>query len=631
VRTSNQFADLVSRYWIKGIENSASATGAVPEEFLQQIDQSTCSPGTVQGEVTVLVVLDVFYLYFSFHNPFLIHIESSELAFEETDMVLAFETSKDTPFTAKPVDPKWTEDLGKTTDGQSRPQTAAPQPTQGPQPATDVPQLTLLSAGVLGTKPVFVAPSSVVVVGTQTLKPGAPAVIIDGSQVSLAPSATAIVVGGVTSALPLVANPGSPVQTIGSVGGRPIVLNPSSAIVIGTATLNPGQPPVTIGGTVVSIAPSGSAIIVGGQTSAVPRVIFPAEAIQTQAPAPPVLTIGSSTFTANGATRFFIDPGQTLTPGGTATIDGTVVSLDPAASFIVVGGSTQILPTGSSGATARPEIVVGGATITALPNNNNNRHGVDPVDDEDGPVGPTFVVSGQTLAPGHAITVDGTTVSLAPSGSFIVVNGVTSTLDNPALITAPPITIGGSVYTPLTGTSGSYMIDTALLTAGGEVTVSGTTVSLASDGSEIVINGVTSTLHGQAHATITNPPLLTVGSQTYTAAPGPGTAFIIGGQTLTPGGAITVDGTTISLAPGATELIYGSAGRSTTEDLFPATTTRGPFTTGVVTAPASAGASGGGQATATSSTVGAGRNLQASKFKGWMSCAIIGASVLLLR
>ncbi|KAF2683219.1 hypothetical protein K458DRAFT_305729 [Lentithecium fluviatile CBS 122367] len=238
----------------------------------------------------------------------------------------------------------------------------------------------------------------------------------------------------------------------------------------------------------------------------------------TQAPAPPVLTIGSSTLTANAATQFFIEPGQTLTPGGSATIDGTVVSLGPSASFVVIGGSTRILPT-----------------------------------------------------------------------------------------------------------STSYMIGSAILTPGGVITVSGSTISLATDGSDIVVNGVTATLHGQTHATITNPPLLTIGSETYTAADGSGTTFVIGSQTLTPGGIITVDGTTINLAPGATELVYGSAGESTTEALFPATATRAVFATGSGSAPASAGATGGdGEPTATSTAVGAGCVLQMSGYRRWIPAMVVG-------
>jgi hypothetical protein len=516
--------------------------------------------------------------------------------------------------------------------------------------------------------------------------------------VSLAPSATAIAVNGILSALPLVADPGASSQTVGTIGTRPVVVGPSSEVIVGTATLRPGHLAVTIDGSIVSVASEATAIVVGSKTTGLPRVIFPAESVPTQAPAPPVLTIGSSTLTANAATQFFISPGQTLTPGGSATVDGTVVSLGPLASFVVVGGQTQILPIASSVAVARPEVVVGGATITAIARNSDNQRGNNPAGLGDGTSGPTFVISGQTLAPSHEITVDGTTISLAPAGSFIVVNGVRSTLSTPAVAqpTAPSIRIGSSVYTPLSGTGTSYMVGTTLLTPGGQVTVAGSTISLApsgsfvvvngvtsafyaatqgtgafitigtnvytplsgeessyligtalltrggaitvssstisldTDGSRIIVNGVTSTLHGQPFARITNPPLLTIGSQTYTAALEAGTTFIIRDQTLTPGGTITVDGTTIVLSPGATELIYGNAGKSTTTALFPATTTRGPFTTTRSESAPSAGATDNSQPTATSSTADAGFRFPVPGPKNWFLSLTVGAFGLLM-
>jgi hypothetical protein len=552
------------------------------------------------------------------------------LGFEvtDTDKVVFAETSGGAIFSMGANDPKWTEDLGKTTAADDPPnlQTIRSQTSQGPQQTAPPAPPVHITVGSVGTKHVIVAPSSVVMIGTQTVTPGSSAVTIDGSQVSVAPSATAIVVNGSTSALPIVAGPGSSTQSVGNVGGRPVVLNPSSAVIVGTATLKPGQPPVTIGGTTVSVAPLGSAIVIGGTVSALPRVIFPTETVQSQAPVAPILTIGHSTFTANAATQFYISPGQTLTPGGTAIVDGTAVSLGPSGSFVVVGTSTRMLSADTTEATYRPEVVFDGVTITALPSNDNhNRHGLAPLDGEDIPSGPTFVISGQTLAPGHAITVDGTTVSLGFSGSLIVVNGVTSTISDAAQITAPPITIGGNVYTPVPGTAGSYMLGTVLLTPGGEVTMSGTTISLASDGLDIVVDGVTSTLGGPVHAAMTNPPLISIDSQTYTAVPGLGTTFIIQGNTLTPGGTITVDGNTIYLAPGATELVYGSDGKSTTEVLFPATTTRRPFITGSASAPANAGASGSnGQAATTSSAVGTGCSLQMPKTTTWMFFVMVG-------
>ncbi|KAJ4350500.1 uncharacterized protein N0V89_009121, partial [Didymosphaeria variabile] len=743
---------IAATYVVDGIENSASASGTVPAGFLQQIPESTCVPGSVQGSLTVLVVVDLLYIYLPHVNPFIVHIESTVLGWDENPVSVLVATSEGLPFTMGD-DPATTQNgaspgstpaagngasesprpgklvpiesqSGRSQSGgsQSEGSPSGESPSGGSQsssgqsgsgssnsnPATP-PRETV---GTIGTNPVVLGPSSVVIVGSQTVQPGAPGVTIGGSSVSVAPSATAIVVNGHTSALPVVANPGSPIQTIGTIGGTPIVVGPSSvvvgtvgsnpiivgpasAVVVGTQTLVPGGGVVIVNGSPVSLVPSGNALVIGStaangaiigtQTTSLPHVIFPAGSAQAQAgAAPPVLTIGSSTLTANAATQFFIAPGQTLTPGGTATVGGQVVSLDASAAFIVVGGSTQILPTSPPAlATSRPEIVVDGTTITALPNINNAANG---------DRGPTFVISGQTLIPDHAINVAGTVISLPLSGSFAVINGVTSTFANAASsltaagavitplpnpgpsfsidgqlltpggvitdsgttislapggtalivngVTTPlapgqsaPLTIGSHTYTALPSSGPSFIIDGQILTPGGAITVSGTTISLAPgatalivngvttplalsatltigphtytalpnrpgfliDGqtltpgglitvsgttislspgaTAIVVNGVTTLLTPQAQPTLTHPPLLTVGSHTYTALPGAGTAFVIDGQTLTPGGTIVVNGTTIVLSPGATQLVYGSAGKSTTEALFPATTT----------------------------------------------------------
>jgi hypothetical protein len=155
----------------------------------------------------------------------------------------------------------------------------------------------------------------------------------------------------------------------------------------------------------------------------------------------------------------------------------------------------------------------------------------------------------------------------------VVVNGITSALANVAaaqITGAPTLTIGNNVFRPLPGAGTSYLIGSSTLTPGGVITVDGTTISLAAGATAVVINGQTSLVTPSNRPVITNAPLLTVGSNTFTAISG--TTYIINGQTLTPGGTIVVDGTTISLAPGATQLVYGSSGRTTTTALFPATT-----------------------------------------------------------
>lgn len=678
------------------------ATGTVPSDFLQQIPQSSCGAGEFQATVTVLIVVDVFYRYFVIADPFLIHIESSVLGFDDT--------TSDPPIVVADNTDKGTK-----------------KPTIQASPTNNV--------------PIIESPASGFSTAPETPKPGKSAIVQTPSASSSArDSQQGDVSPGKAPDAP------EPTQhTVGTIGTAPVVIGSGSVVVVGSQTVQPGGAPITVGGVEVSLAPSATAIIVGGsRTSILPPVLVPAP----QPRPPPILTIGSSTLTPNAATQFFISPGQTLTPGGSATLDNTVISLATSANFIVVGGSTQILPTGAAPvvATNRPSVVVGGSTFTANPGssfvigtqtlapgqqltvgsttlslgssfvvingatstfvnpgtvattppeitfggstftaNPSNAFVIDGqtlapgqqivVDSKTislgssasgGPAsvfvidgvtstfanpaisaptrpeitvgsstftanpGNTFVINGQTLTPaGSAITVDGTTLSLGPSASFVVVNGVTSTIASPtAQITPPPLTIGNGIFTALPGTGTTYMIGGFFLTPGGIITVADTTISLAPGATALVINGVTTILNPQSP--ITNPPLLTIGSETFTAAPGTGTTFIIDGQTLTPGGVITVDGTTISLAPGATELIYGISGRSTTTALFPATTTRGQSVT-TTNSEASAGATGGdGAPAATKSQKGAGHHTRGGGIESWALSIILGLIGLVL-
>jgi hypothetical protein len=594
-------------YWVKDVQHDVAAKGPLPEEFMQQIPQAGCDSGDLEAVVTVVIVVDLFYENIPVWDPFFIHFESTVPGFEDTPVTIAEGSIRMAPLTAG--DPTPSSAPAKPTPNPSNNNNIQQGSGSNEAQVPSVPQPTEVTVGTIGTQPVVIGPSSVVAVGSQTLQPGGPAIVVGGvTPVSLVPSATAIVVGGTrTVQLPQVS-----------------------------------QEPIP----------------------------------------PPILTIGTSTLTPNAATQFFIAPGQTLTPGGTATIDGTLISLAPSASFLVVGGSTQLLPAAAPGLTisTRPaQIVVGSTTIIALPAQNNNNNNNNQNNQNNAPPGPTFVVDGQTLAPGgQAITVAGTTLSLAPGGtsvvvngvtsavanppaslvqapitvgnnvltpvpgsrdtfvigdqtlspggsaitvsdtilslapsaSFVVVNGVTSTLPNAAVArptAAPTLTVGNTVFRPLPGTGTTYQVGSMFLTPGGVITIGGSTMSLAAGATAIVVNGQTTLLAPGNRPMVTNAPLLTVGSNTFTAVSG--TTYIISGQTLTPGGTITVDGTTISLAPGATQLVYGSSGRITTTALFPATTTGSPAITG--TASPSAGASGAnGQAAPTSQRIGSASSSQ---------------------
>ena len=124
----------------------------------------------------------------------------------------------------------------------------------------------------------------------------------------------------------------------------------------------------------------------------------------------------------------------------------------------------------------------------------------------------------------------------------------------------PVVVVGGTTFTANSETQFN-LGPAATLTPGGKVVVSGTTVSLASGLTAVVVDGVT---HPAATPAITPAPALTIGGTTY--IPNGGSTYNIAGQPLTPGGIITVHGTTISLGPGASSIVVNGL----TQNLAPA-------------------------------------------------------------
>ncbi|KAK0517451.1 hypothetical protein JMJ35_000606 [Cladonia borealis] len=98
------------------------------------------------------------------------------------------------------------------------------------------------------------------------------------------------------------------------------------------------------------------------------------------------------------------------------------------------------------------------------------------------------------------------------------------------------------------------------LTPGGLITLSGTPISLAPSATALIIGSNTMPLNASPNVP---PPPLTIGSQIFTA--NSATQYIIGSQTLTPGGVITVSGTRVSLAADDTAAVVGTS----TEGLGP--------------------------------------------------------------
>ena len=540
----------VEPYLLDDIAHHETATGLIPNRFMDEVTQLGCEPGRMVAVVTVIYFVEVYYaLDYNYGNHWEISVSGwgpdenlgEALATMETQSSVIKNGDR---YTTAPE-----QGHGPTT----QPDVASvpPEPTPG--------QI----VGSLGTLPIVIGPSSAVIVGSQTLRPGDPSVTVGGTPIALVPTATAVVVGGTYIPLPADSTPGVQ-QTIGTLGELPIVVGPSAVVVVGTQTFQPGGSPIVVGpGTTVSLVTSATAIVVGGTTS-----ILQAHNTEPQ-------------------------PGAPLS-------------------------------------NMRPQLIFGGSTFTALPTKvrveeSRDRDFVDSSvphqqDEVHEQPGPTFVILGQTLAPGGApVTALGSTLSLAPSGAYVVIDGSTANLATPVaaaavLVTPPPLRIGNGLFTALPGTGTTYQIGSEMLTPGGNVVVAGNTISLAKGATALVINGVTITV-SQTEPTITKPPLLTIGGKTYTAASGTETKFMISGQTLTPGGTITVDGTTIVLSPSATELVYGSSGRSTSTALFPATTTG-----------ASEGYGGGAQAAPTGSQKGQALQLRshftapvmAVGFVGWL-------------
>ena len=243
-----------------------------------------------------------------------------------------------------------------------------------------------------------------------------------------------------------------------------------------------------------------------------------------------VITYNSRSHTADAASRFVIG-GQTLAPGSAITAPGTVISLDPVASFVIIGSSTAVLATEIPD-TAR-FLSVNGRTYTADPASN-------------------FIIKGQTLAPGSAITASGIVISLDPDASFAVVGSSTVAVATTAPGTAHILSANGVAYTA--DSTSNIVIDGQKLAPGSAIIASGTIISLDPGASFAIIGSSTVAI---ASGTPQTPHVLSANGLSYTA--NSASKFIIDGQTLAPGSAITASGTVLSLDSGASFAVIGTS------------------------------------------------------------------------
>ncbi|KAG6988922.1 hypothetical protein G7Y79_00067g095370 [Physcia stellaris] len=360
-------------------------------------------------------------------------------------------------------------------------------------------------------------------IGSQTLKPGASPIEVGGIPVSLGSSL--LVVGSSTRSFP--ATTAKTMDTIvGTVGGVPIQAV-DAGVMLGSNTLTPGLA-TTISGTPVSLG-SINNLVIGGNTIDVPR--------STPIANPNIATVaGLPVRVVESGVRI---GSSSLAPGAVATISGTPVSLG-ASNDLVIGSSTVRITSLISETTNLPIITIASQPIVALPS------------------GSGVHVGSSVLAPGSAVTVSGTPISLGSSDN-LVIGGSTLTFSAPAAIPTALSTlianVGSQSIFALPSGSG-VRIGSSTLLVGNAVTVSGTPMSLGSS-NHLVIGSSTLTFSlPTATPAFLPSPIATVASQPIFALPS-NLGIRVGTTTQMPGAAFTISGTPITV--GSSNLVIGSS------------------------------------------------------------------------
>ncbi|MCJ1254360.1 hypothetical protein MMC24_002175 [Lignoscripta atroalba] len=393
----------------------------------------------------------------------------------------------------------------------------------------------------------FSATIPAVVTGTNTDALGQSITVETMPVVILIPGGQTNIVTGDSSTVPLTSVPAETLVPSLSepliINGQTITVNSQSQYIVGSQTLIPGGPAITVGS-------GSSATVIALQTSNdfKPLVVDTA----TSAPSPfpaltPVLTIGSETYTLNSATQYIIGT-QTLAPGVTITIGSgsstTVIALQTSNGFkpVVVDTATSA-PSPFPALT--PALIIGSETYTL---NSATQ----------------YIIGTQTLAPGGTITIGSgsstTVIALQTSNSQtqLIVGGSTSALSpSPAL--TPALIIGSETYTLNSATQ--FIIGTQTLAPGVTITIgSGTSTTVialqtSNTKTQLVVGGSTFDLP----AATPTPPLVTVGGSIYT--PKPASRDGIATPTLIPGNpALSASGTSIPFTATASAVVVAGTG-----------------------------------------------------------------------
>ena len=379
----------------------------------------------------------------------------------------------------------------------------------------------ILAIGSSTVSPTSPSPTTILTVAGHTFMPnpsafsiagsivsaGGPAVTVDRTTISL-DQLGALAVGSTTIFL---TDPSpTPFATKAfTVAGQAFTPNPSAFSIAGT-TISADGPAVTISRTIVSLGQNG-ALGIGSSTISLPPLL---ETTPNK-----VYTVAGQTFTPNPSA--FPVAGTIVSAGGpAATVDGTLISLDPSGA-LAIGSSTINLPS-LSDPSPNKVYTVAGHTFTPNPS--------------------AFPIAGTVLSAGRpAITVDGTTISLGQSGTLALGS---STIDLPNLSDPSPskvYTVAGQTFTP---NPSAFPITNTIISAGGPpATINGTIISLEPSGT-LIIGSSTIPLSTTSDISIDG---FDINAQS--------SFIVVDGVTLSAAAAgVTISGTLVSLEAGGATL-----------------------------------------------------------------------------
>ncbi|KAK1058720.1 hypothetical protein LTR74_013191 [Friedmanniomyces endolithicus] len=252
-----------------------------------------------------------------------------------------------------------------------------------------------------------------IVVGTATVPPGQTA-RLSGIGAVIAGSSGVEVSGAILSYSVL--DPSTtfaPLSALTATAGATFAPHGTTAIPLDSSLLlTPGRPEMTPGGETLSLAASGSYLVINHTITQSPQASATYLSV-------PVYTAAGTTMTAHGIAPIPLASNLLLTPGGPeVTLGAETMSLAPSDSYLVINRtltqSPSYLPASPSTEAIQPAVLtLFGHTYTLNPSAGLSLR-----------VGFTDVV----LSAGGATTISGTTLSLDPQESFVVVDGVTRVL-----------------------------------------------------------------------------------------------------------------------------------------------------------------------------------------------------------